>query len=55
MLADLAFEYKVQSFIYSSAVRAGPKYENELKLSGLAKRNIERHCMALGEKGLPWT
>ncbi|EGO00085.1 hypothetical protein SERLA73DRAFT_88941 [Serpula lacrymans var. lacrymans S7.3] len=55
MLADIALEYGVSAYIYSSARRAGPKYENDLKLSGLAKARIEQHCMSLGEKGLPWT
>ncbi len=54
MLADLAVQFGVQAFIYSSAMRFGPKYEDELKLSNRAKSNIELHCMGLGEKGLPW-
>lgn len=55
MIADLALEYKVEAFIYSSAMRGGPKYEDQLKLSGRAKANVEKHCMELGEKGLLWT
>lgn len=54
MLADLALEFNVQAFIYSSAMRAGPKYEHELKLSGQAKANIEEHCIELGNRGLNW-
>jgi hypothetical protein len=55
MLADLALEYNMKAFVYSSACRADPEYENEAKLSGKAKRNVELHCKTLGEKGLPWT
>jgi nucleoside-diphosphate-sugar epimerase len=57
MLADIALEYGVESYVYSSAMRAGPKYEDQLdwKPSGKAKSKIERHCMELGEKGLRWT
>ncbi|CCU74976.1 NmrA-like family protein/NmrA family protein [Blumeria hordei DH14] len=55
MLADLALEYGVQSFIYSSGSRAGPKYEHLLTLSGQAKAAIENHCKDLGPKGLSWT
>jgi uncharacterized protein YbjT (DUF2867 family) len=56
MLADIALEYHVRAFVYSSSMRAGPKYEAKLdmKPSGLAKRNIEVHCRELGEKGLRW-
>jgi len=55
MVADLALEYGVKAFVYSSACRAGPAYESEAKLSWKAKRNVELHCKTLGEKGLPWT
>ncbi|CZR52811.1 uncharacterized protein PAC_02688 [Phialocephala subalpina] len=55
LLADIAFQYRVQSFIYSSSFRAGELYEEELMLSGKAKANIESHCMELGRRGLPWT
>ncbi|KAG9228614.1 hypothetical protein BJ875DRAFT_477021 [Amylocarpus encephaloides] len=53
-LASLGQEYGVKCYAYSSAMRAGPKYEDQLKLSGRAKANIEKHCMELGETGLPW-
>ena len=43
------------AYVYSSAARAGPKYEDELKLSGQAKASIEQHCQFLGDRGLPWT
>ncbi|KAH8687360.1 hypothetical protein BGZ60DRAFT_465721 [Tricladium varicosporioides] len=55
LIADLALLYGVETFIYSSSMRSGPKYVDGLKLSGRAKANVERHCMELGEKGLPWT
>ena len=56
LLADVALEHGVKAYLYSSAMRAGPKFEDQLdrKPSGLAKRNVELHCKALGEKGLPW-
>lgn len=54
ILADLALEYNVSAYIYSSSLRAGPKYDDQERLSGRAKANIERHVQALGEKGLPW-
>jgi nucleoside-diphosphate-sugar epimerase len=56
MLADLSLKYGVECFIYSSATRAGPKYEDLCEKSALAKSRIERHCRDLGDKeGLPWT
>ena len=55
MLADTALEYGVKTFVYSSASRAGPAYEKELRLSSKAKREVELHCKALGENGLGWT
>ncbi|KAH9220716.1 hypothetical protein DL95DRAFT_477901 [Leptodontidium sp. 2 PMI_412] len=55
LLADLALEFGVECFVYSSAMRSGPGYEHELKLSGLAKRNVERYCGELGGRGLGWT
>jgi hypothetical protein len=54
MLADLALKFGASVFVYSSAMRAGPKYDDEVTLSSLAKANIERHCIELGKKGLPW-
>jgi len=55
MLADLALEFDVKCFVYSSAMRSGPKYEDEMTLSGKAKGNVERYCGVLGERGLGWT
>ena len=56
LLADMALEYEVEVYVYSSAMRAGPKWEDQLDLkpSGKAKRDIEEHCKTLGEKGLKW-
>ncbi|KAH8429356.1 uncharacterized protein LDX57_007022 [Aspergillus melleus] len=51
LLADIALEYGVSAFVHSSALRSGPKYDDELKLSGKAKVSIERHVK---EIGLPW-
>lgn len=55
MIADLSHKYGVESFIYSSAMRLGEKYEKDLKYSAGAKVKIEEHVMGLGEKGLGWT
>lgn len=55
MLADLALEFGVSAFVYSSGARFGPKYEDDLlNPSHIAKRNIEQYCISLGAKGLPW-
>ncbi|KAK1147186.1 hypothetical protein N8T08_001925 [Aspergillus melleus] len=51
LLADVALEYGVSAFVYASALRSGPKYDDELKLSGKAKVSVERHVK---EIGLPW-
>ncbi|KAL3422364.1 nucleoside-diphosphate-sugar epimerase family protein [Phlyctema vagabunda] len=57
MMADLALEYGVHTFVYSSSARCGQKYEKDLTLSSKAKRNIEDYCIELGERnpGLNWT
>jgi len=54
-VADLALEFQVSVFIYSSIERRGDQFDNEQVLSGLAKVKVERHVRTLGEKGLPWT
>jgi hypothetical protein len=54
MLADLALQFGVSVFVYSSAMRAGPGYDDEVMLSSRAKANIENHCVELGKRGLPW-
>ncbi|KAG1719555.1 NAD(P)-binding protein [Suillus paluster] len=53
-MADLALEYGVSVYIYSTAERGGEQID-EKQLSGRAKVLAERHVQALGEKGLPWT
>jgi hypothetical protein len=54
-LADLALEFGVSSYIFSSAERGGESYDDKLVLDRLAKVRIERHVRELGTKGLPWT
>jgi nucleoside-diphosphate-sugar epimerase len=54
-MADLALEYGVSVYIYSSAERGGEQSDEMEKLSGRAKVLAERHVQALGERGLPWT
>ncbi|KAF9245744.1 NAD(P)-binding protein [Melanogaster broomeanus] len=55
MVADLALEYGVSTFVYSSDERAGEKNDEYLKLSWRGKASIERHVKSLTEKGLSWT
>ncbi|KAG5352465.1 hypothetical protein C0989_002175 [Termitomyces sp. Mn162] len=54
-LADLALEYGVACFVYSSVERGGEGYDDKLTLDRLAKVRIERHLRGLGDKGLNWT
>ncbi|KAG0707527.1 NAD(P)-binding protein [Suillus ampliporus] len=54
-MADLALQYGVSVYIYSTAERGGEQMDEMEKLSGRAKVLAERHVQALGEKGLPWT
>lgn len=54
-MADLALEYGVSVYIYSTAERGGKQSDEMEKLSGRAKVLAERHVQALGERGLPWT
>lgn len=55
MLADLALEFGVQSFVYSSALQPDPDDDSKVEYSRISKRAIEQHCKALTEKGLNWT
>ncbi|KAF5392069.1 hypothetical protein D9757_003335 [Collybiopsis confluens] len=55
LLANLALEFGVSAYIFSSAERGGEVDDDKFKLDGLAKVNIERHVKDLGSKGLPWT
>ena len=53
MVADLALEFKVQAFIYSSKIPlAAHKYA--LDPSDTSKRTIELYCQELGARGLNW-
>jgi hypothetical protein len=54
-LADLALEYGVSTFIFSSVERGGEKDDDQLVLDRLAKVRIERYIRELGSKGLSWT
>jgi hypothetical protein len=54
-MADLALEYGVSVYIYSTSERGGEKNDETQKLSGRAKVLAERHVQALGPGGLPWT
>lgn len=54
-MADLALEYGVSVYIYSTGERGGQQSDEMEKLSGRAKVLAERHVQALGERGLPWT
>lgn len=55
MLADLALEYQVSHFIYSSVERGGERDDDKVILDRKVKARIERHIKSLGEKGLGWT
>ncbi|KAJ6537825.1 hypothetical protein B0H19DRAFT_1180988 [Mycena capillaripes] len=55
IVADIALEYRVSAFVFSSTERGGEYYDEHTHLDTRAKINIERHIRALGEKGLPWT
>ncbi|KAF9263815.1 NAD(P)-binding protein [Marasmius fiardii PR-910] len=57
VIADVALEYGVSCFIYSSSERAEEIHDAEAPegSSFLAKVRIERHIKELGKKGLRWT
>ncbi len=54
MLADLALEFRVQAFVYSSTIPAGLNDGDALDHSHKAKRRLELYCEELGPKGLQW-
>ncbi|KAG6917043.1 hypothetical protein DXG01_004095 [Tephrocybe rancida] len=54
-LADLAVEYSVSSFIFSSVERGGESFDDNLTLDRLAKVRIERHIRERSADGLKWT
>ncbi|KAH8114192.1 NAD(P)-binding protein [Phellopilus nigrolimitatus] len=53
LVADLALEYGVQHFVFSSVERGGEGYDDQLTLDRHAKVQIERHIKSLD--GLHWT
>ncbi|KAJ6526105.1 hypothetical protein B0H19DRAFT_1084711 [Mycena capillaripes] len=55
IVADIALEYGVSAFVFSSTERGAEYYDDQTNFDTRAKVNIERHIRALGEKGLPWT
>ncbi|KIK52967.1 hypothetical protein GYMLUDRAFT_49636 [Collybiopsis luxurians FD-317 M1] len=57
-IANLALEYGVSTFIFSSVERGGQKDDDKpeiLMQDRYAKVKIEQYIKQLGEKGLPWT
>ncbi|KAK3681045.1 hypothetical protein B0T22DRAFT_310218 [Podospora appendiculata] len=54
MLADLALEFRVQAFVYSSAIPVGPRPDDSHDYSHQTKRELEKYCQELGERGLNW-
>ncbi|QYS97510.1 NmrA domain-containing protein [Trichoderma simmonsii] len=55
MLADLALEFKIDAFVYSSTIPPGPDLDDAFDASHRSKREIELYCKSLGERGLNWT
>ncbi|KAE9407574.1 NAD(P)-binding protein [Gymnopus androsaceus JB14] len=55
LVADLALEFGVTSFVFSSVERGGERDDDKAVLDRLAKVKIEQHIRELGNKGLPWT
>ncbi|KAK4444228.1 NAD(P)-binding protein [Podospora aff. communis PSN243] len=55
MLANLALEFGVEAFVYSSALQPAADEAETPEYSRLSKQAIERHCKSLTEKGLKWT
>lgn len=55
MLADLALEFNIHAFVYSSSISPGPRDDDVQDASHRAKRVIESHCETLGASGLNWT
>ncbi|KIJ66338.1 hypothetical protein HYDPIDRAFT_109338 [Hydnomerulius pinastri MD-312] len=54
MMADLALEYGVSTYIYSSSERGGDKNDDNERLSGRAKVSIERHIKGFPDRGMSW-
>jgi len=54
MLANLALEFKVGAFVYSTTLQPAPRDEDINEYSRTAKRAIELHCKGLTGEGLNW-
>ncbi|KAK5655860.1 hypothetical protein OQA88_5399 [Cercophora sp. LCS_1] len=54
MLANLALEFDVKAFVYSSALQPEPRPDQTPEHSRISKKKIENHCKSLTEKGLNW-
>lgn len=54
MLANLALEFNVSAFVYSTTLQPAPRDEDVNDYSRSAKRAIELHCKSLTGKGLNW-
>ena len=55
LLADLALEFGVSHFIFSSIERGGEGFDHMLTLDRAAKARIEQHMKGLTGRGLKWT
>jgi hypothetical protein len=55
LLADLALEFGVAHFVFSSIERGGESFDANLMLDRAAKARIERHIQGLTQRGLKWT
>jgi hypothetical protein len=51
----LAFEYKVECFVYSSAERGGDVLNEKADAAHMGKVLNEKYVKELGERGLAWT
>ncbi|KAG6815702.1 hypothetical protein H0H87_012086 [Tephrocybe sp. NHM501043] len=54
-LVDLAVEFSVSFFLFSSYERGGESFDDSLTLDRLAKVRIERHIRRLSTESLNWT
>ncbi|KAJ6526940.1 NAD(P)-binding protein [Mycena vulgaris] len=54
-MADIALEYGMSTFVFSSAERGSEYCDDQTQLDTRAKVMIEQHIREPGEKGLPWT
>ncbi|KAK7691484.1 hypothetical protein QCA50_004883 [Cerrena zonata] len=55
LCADLALEYEVSHYVFSSVERGGEGDDKNAILDRKVKISIENHVKSLGEKGLKWT